>query len=71
MRKYKSKSINVSLFPASTTLTIVFVILKLTGVINWAWVWVLSPTWVSLIFRILILAIVVSVLVIVKRGMKR
>lgn len=24
-------------------LTIVFIVLKLTGVINWSWLWVLSP----------------------------
>ena len=27
-------------------LLIVFVILKLTGLINWSWVWVLSPIWI-------------------------
>lgn len=30
-------------------LTIVFITLKLTGLISWSWVWVLSPIWVSLI----------------------
>ena len=29
-------------------LLIVFVILKLCGVITWPWVWVLSPFWISL-----------------------
>lgn len=27
-------------------LLIVFVILKLTGLISWSWVWVLSPIWI-------------------------
>lgn len=27
-------------------LTIVFIALKLCGVINWSWVWVLSPIWI-------------------------
>lgn len=27
-------------------LTIVFIVLKLCGVINWSWVWVLSPIWI-------------------------
>ncbi len=26
-------------------LTIVFIVLKLTGYINWSWLWVLSPLW--------------------------
>lgn len=29
-------------------LTIVFIVLKLVGVINWSWIWVLAPTWVPL-----------------------
>ena len=31
-------------------LTIVFIVLKLLGVITWSWVWVLSPIWISLVF---------------------
>lgn len=27
-------------------LTIVFIILKLTGNINWSWIWVLAPIWI-------------------------
>ena len=30
-------------------LTIVFITLKLTGFIDWEWVWVLSPIWISII----------------------
>ena len=29
-------------------LTIVFITLKLLGVINWSWLWVLSPFWISM-----------------------
>ena len=29
-------------------LTVVFVVLKLCNLINWSWVWVLSPIWISL-----------------------
>lgn len=28
-------------------LTIVFIVLKLCGVISWSWLWVLSPIWIS------------------------
>ena len=31
-------------------LAIVFIVLKLLGVITWSWVWVLSPIWISLVF---------------------
>lgn len=35
-------------------LTILFVALKLTGVIAWSWVWVLSPVWISILIVVLI-----------------
>lgn len=28
-------------------LAIAFIVLKLTGYIDWAWAWVLSPIWIS------------------------
>ena len=31
----------------SGVLLIVFIVLKLVGVINWSWIWVLSPLWIS------------------------
>lgn len=40
-------------------LTIVFIVLKLTEVIEWSWWWVLSPMWISALFVIAFLAIVV------------
>ena len=39
-------------------LTIVFIILKLVGVINWSWLWVLCPLWIELILSIIILIII-------------
>lgn len=36
-------------------LTLIFVVLKLVGVINWSWVAVLSPLWIALIIDIVIL----------------
>ena len=42
-------------------LTIAFIVLKLTGVISWSWLWVLSPIWIS--FVIVILVVVAAVIV--------
>jgi len=36
-------------------LTIVFIVLKLTGYIMWSWWWVLSPIWISLLILIVLL----------------
>lgn len=29
-------------------LTVLFIGLKLAGIINWSWLWVLSPEWIAL-----------------------
>ena len=39
-------------------LGIVFIVLKLTGFIDWPWIWVLSPIWISMLIGCLILVIV-------------
>lgn len=31
----------------STALLLIFIVLKLCGVIGWSWWWVLSPLWIS------------------------
>ena len=45
-------------------LTVVFIVLKLLGVIDWSWVWVLSPAWIGicLFVFLLIVSIVLSVI---------
>ena len=39
-------------------LTIVFVVLKLVGVINWSWLWVLCPLWIDILLTVIVLAII-------------
>lgn len=39
-------------------LAIVFITLKLTGVINWSWLWVLSPLWIPLAFVLVLLLVI-------------
>ena len=38
-------------------LFIVFLVLKLTNVIDWSWWWVTSPLWIPLAFGIVIIGI--------------
>lgn len=38
-------------------LTIVFIVLKLLDKIDWDWVWVLSPLWISVALGVLVLII--------------
>lgn len=37
-----------------TLLSVAFIVMKLCGVINWSWVWVLSPIWIPLIIGLAI-----------------
>ena len=46
----------------SGLLTVVFIGLKLAKVIDWSWVWVLSPIWVPII----LVAIIMFMLVVIE-----
>ena len=39
-------------------LTIAFIVLKLTGIISWTWLWVLSPILISIVAFIVIILII-------------
>lgn len=41
----------------SGALTLIFIVLKLCGVIDWSWLWVLSPIWLSFLIVIAIIII--------------
>lgn len=47
-------------------LTILFVALKLVGVINWSWLWVLSPLWISTAVVLFVMAIAGIILLVNK-----
>ena len=38
-------------------LTIAFIVLKLTGVIGWSWLWVLSPLWIGALVAVILVII--------------
>ena len=38
----------------ASLLTLLFIALKLTGIIAWPWVWVLAPLWIGFIVAVLI-----------------
>jgi len=43
-------------------LTILFITLKLTKVISWTWVWVLSPLWISTILSIVVILVIYCII---------
>ena len=46
----------------SSLLTLVFIVLKLIGVINWSWWWVLAPLWIPFGI-VLVVVIIISIIV--------
>ncbi len=40
-------------------LGIVFIVLKLSGIVEWSWIWVLSPFWIGLCLAVLLIIIAV------------
>ena len=38
-------------------LLVAFIVLKLTGVIDWPWVWVLSPLWIGVILAVVVVGV--------------
>lgn len=55
--KSKDKVIRNEGMGFCSALTLVFIILKLTGHIQWSWIWVLSPIWISVSLVIILILI--------------
>ncbi len=41
-----------------SVLTIVFIVLKLLGVVQWSWIWVLSPIWISAVIAVAVFSVI-------------
>lgn len=41
-----------------SVLTIIFVVLKLLGVIKWSWIWALSPIWISAVIMVAVFSVI-------------
>lgn len=63
------KSTSSSGISLTTVLFLIFLILKLTGNIDWSWWWVTSPLWIPflLIIPILFLGFIIAVISIFKK----
>lgn len=48
---------NGSGFDLEIVLCLVFMILKLTGTIDWSWWWVFAPLWIMLILNVIVIMI--------------
>lgn len=65
MSKKTSANIGVSSgMGFCSVLTTIFVVLKLVGVINWSWIWVLSPLWLPFVAGFAILLVVILIILV-------
>ena len=48
--------------PIYMILFIVFLVLKLTNVINWSWWWVTAPLWIPVSIALVLLLIAIAIL---------
>lgn len=44
-------------------LTVAFIVLKLTNVITWSWLWVLSPLWISFALAVLFMGLALIIVI--------
>lgn len=61
MKKDKTKTGGIGFWGL---LQLVFIVLKLCGVIKWSWLWVLSPVWITagIVVLLLVLSVVFGLL---------
>jgi hypothetical protein len=50
-----------------TVLFLVFLVLKLTGNIDWSWWWVTSPLWIPLTLGVVIISIIGVVMILLNK----
>lgn len=69
----ENKKISINFGGCGFTLAIIFLVLKLTHIIDWAWVWIFAPVWIPLVLAAVIiliyfLVVVIAAIVIAIRG---
>lgn len=69
MNKKSNNSASSTGMGLGGVLGVIFVVLKLVGVIDWSWLWVLSPFWISAAIVIVCLLIWLFTLLIIKKSL--
>lgn len=55
----KATKIELVVLTVAGLLAILFVALKMNGVLDWAWFWVLSPLWGLFLFAVLLIVVTI------------
>ena len=64
---HKDKEVKTVGLGFADALALLFIALKLTGHINWSWIWVLSPIWITISFLGLLFLVIVVISIITDR----
>ena len=62
IRRIMNNNKVVTRSPICMILFIVFLVLKLTNVINWSWWWVTAPLWIPVSIALVLLLIAIAIL---------
>ncbi len=67
MSRGNKRSVNIEIGSSFITgaLLVIFIALKLIGIIDWPWIWVLCPLWIPLaiVFAIFVVVLLVSIII--------
>jgi hypothetical protein len=55
----KATKVELAVLTVAGLLAILFVALKMNGVLDWAWFWVLSPLWGLFLFAVLLIVVTI------------
>lgn len=50
----------------ASLLAVAFIVLKLTGVVAWSWVWVLAPLWIGILVALGMLGVALLIKILSK-----
>ena len=69
----EKQKISINFGGCGFILAIIFLVLKLTHVIDWAWIWIFAPVWIPLgialsILLVYLLIILIAVIITAIRG---
>lgn len=67
MKEQKSAKVSGGGLGFCSALALLFIALKLCGVISWSWIWVLAPLWIGVALALLIAIIAIIVTFIIAR----
>lgn len=67
MKEQKNSKIGGGGLGFCSVLALLFIALKLCGVISWSWVWVLAPLWIGVALALLVAIVALIVTFIIAR----